>query len=334
MHRLAFCTVLLAWGTIVPRAMADDPRTTAASDESVWKQLPERVGEQAGRLPNWAKVFAGPLPRTTAAMLELDWLQRTKSTLDPKLRVKVRWAAARANRCAYSEQTALADLRRAGGSNDETKNLTDSLEKLSDRERLAIRFATNLTKRGSSITDKEFEQVRNEFGDPNTVAIVLGVAYANFQDRLILSYGIPLEAGGPLPPLEVQFKSPYAGNTGAPRVLPKNAPADGPPAHINDPDWLQIEPAALRAAMESQKASKPRVPVPTFEEIKAKSPPNTFPPGRTLKINWSLVCMGYQPELAAAWIKCLRTFEAESKQDRIFEECLFWVVTRSIDCFY
>ena len=322
---LALWAVAIAWGTIVPHARAD---------ESVWKQLPETVGEKASRLPNWAKVFAGPLPRTTAAMLELDWIQRTKSPLDPKLRAKVRWAAARANRCAYGKQTALDDFRKAGGTEDDVRILTDEPEKLPAVEQLAVRFATDLTKRGSSITDKEFERVRKAFGDADTVAIVLCVAYANFQDRLILSYGIPLEESGPLPPLAVRFKSPFAGNEGKPRSLPENPPKDGPPAKVVDSEWLQVESPAIRAAMESQKAREPRVPVPTFDEVKAKAPPNSFPPGRTLKINWSLVCMGYQPELAGAWIKCLRTFEAESKQDRVFEDCLFWVVTRSIDCFY
>jgi hypothetical protein len=44
--------------------------------------------------------------------------------------------------------------------------------------------------------------------------------------------------------------------------------------------------------------------------------------------------MGYQPELAAAWSSCTRNFGEEAKQDRVFEESLFWVVTRTIHCFY
>ncbi len=44
--------------------------------------------------------------------------------------------------------------------------------------------------------------------------------------------------------------------------------------------------------------------------------------------------MGHQPELALAWFTCLRTFQEESAQDRVFEESLFWVITRSINCFY
>ena len=44
--------------------------------------------------------------------------------------------------------------------------------------------------------------------------------------------------------------------------------------------------------------------------------------------------MGYQPELAAAWSACTRAFGQEAKQDRVFEESLFWIVTRTIHCFY
>ena len=43
---------------------------------------------------------------------------------------------------------------------------------------------------------------------------------------------------------------------------------------------------------------------------------------------------GRQPTMGPAWIKTTRTFGSESKQDRVFEESLFWVVTRSLRCFY
>lgn len=42
-------------------------------------------------------------------MLELDYLHREKSSLEPRLR-----ALARTNGCAYAEAEATADLRRAG----------------------------------------------------------------------------------------------------------------------------------------------------------------------------------------------------------------------------
>ena len=73
--------------------------------------------------------------------------------------------------------------------------------------------------------------------------------------------------------------------------------------------------------------------MPAFESIRKYLPAN-YPKDRELTIRWSLVCLGYQPELASAWSQCTRQFAEESKQDRVFEESLFWVVTRSLQCFY
>ena len=65
-----------------------------------------------------------------------------------------------------------------------------------------------------------------------------------------------------------------------------------------------------------------------------KLPADAPTPKAPVRIKWSLVCMGYQPELASAWSACTRAFGEEAKQDRVFEESLFWVVTRTIHCFY
>ena len=80
------------------------------TDEECWKRMPEAASGGGQPLPNWAKAVATRLPRTAAAMLELDLAQRTRSPLDPALRAKMRWVIAQANRCAYSEAYALADL--------------------------------------------------------------------------------------------------------------------------------------------------------------------------------------------------------------------------------
>jgi hypothetical protein len=71
------------------------------SDREGWQRLPiAKVPDQP--LPSWAKVLAGPMPRTTAAMLRLDFVHRAHSPLAPKLRAEMRWVAAHANHCAYS----------------------------------------------------------------------------------------------------------------------------------------------------------------------------------------------------------------------------------------
>ena len=53
-------------------------------------------------LPSWAKAVAVQLPRTAAAMLELDLGAPDEEPLDPVLR-QMRWVIAHANRCDYSE---------------------------------------------------------------------------------------------------------------------------------------------------------------------------------------------------------------------------------------
>jgi hypothetical protein len=60
-------------------------------------------------------------------MLELDFLHRAHSPLDAKLRARLRWVAAHANRCRYSETYAAADLRRAGEDEDSIRKLGGDL---------------------------------------------------------------------------------------------------------------------------------------------------------------------------------------------------------------
>jgi hypothetical protein len=56
--------------------------------------------------------------------------------------------------------------------------------------------------------------------------------------------------------------------------------------------------------------------------------------GRPTRVVWTLVCLGYVPELAVPWSIVTRTLWHESEPDRVFEESLFWVQTRAIRCNY
>jgi alkylhydroperoxidase family enzyme len=317
----------------VPAPARQQGRLPVLSDAEAWKRLPP-VEEGSGQpLPGWARATAHALPRTTAAMLELDYRQRVGSPLDPKLRAKMRWVAGAVNKSPYGIAYALADLMRAGATEEEIKTLTGT-GPWPEAEREALGFARKMTLAASTVTDEEVKRLRERYGDAQVVAMVQLLAYANFQDRLLLSLNLPVESGGPLPPLRVHF----AKGTPAPAVPPRTKPATavsedkrkGPA----DPDWTKLDFAYLQKQLEGQRSREPRIPVPSWEEVKKKMPPDApLPPG-PLRIRWSLVCYGYQPELAYAWTKCTRTFGEESGQDRVFEESLFWVVTRSLECFY
>jgi alkylhydroperoxidase family enzyme len=309
-------------------------RVPLPDSAQAWKLLP--AAEQGGGqpLPTWARVFAGSLPRTAAAMLELDRLHRTKSPLGPQIRGKMRWIAADVNRCEYTRATAAADMKRAGLNHTQIQALAGNHAEFPAPERAALEFARKMTISADTVTDGEVAYLKSHFGEHKLVAMVLLLAYANFQDRLILALDLPLEPGGSLPPLEVRFDK----KAKAPEVPARNKPA-GPapppvPTFVDDLEWRSFDFDDLQRNLTTQRSNPGRIRVPSWEEVKAVLPAGYPPPKHPIRIQWSLVCMGYQPELAAAWSACTRCFQEEAKQDRVFEESLFWVVTRTIHCFY
>lgn len=321
---------------IAPAPKKELGRVPVLSNPEAWAKLPQtgqktEASSASTPLPMWARALAGAMPRTTAAMLELDNLHRAKSPLNPKLRAKMRWVAADANRSPYGQTYALADLRRAGGTDAEIAVLKG--EQWPANEKDALTFARKLTKEAYKVLDEEVLALRQKYGDAKVVAMVQLLAYASFQDRLLLTLGLNVEEGGPLPPLAIEFQKPWSGGAEAPeRVVPKSANGSKP-SLAGDPEWSKVDYSSLQKLVADQRARQPRIPVPTFDSVKKYLPP-TFPKGHELKIRWSLVCLGYQPELASAWSLCTRSFGEESQQDRVFEESLFWVVTRSLQCFY
>ena len=299
-----------------------------------WHVLPKVKSRQPGDMPQWADMLKHALPKTTAAMLELGYVQRAKSPLPPMLRAKLRWVAAHANRCAYTEAYALFDLKGAGATDSEIRELVSSDKLWSQDDRSALVFADKLTREAYKVTDEEFAAIRKQYGDANVVAMVQLLAYANFQDRLIQALGVTLEREAPRQPLYLEFDRPFTGGASPqPRTHVGSVAEAVNAGRVADADWKKFDFVTLQKAMDAQKARQPRIPVPSFESVKKYLPP-TFPKGKELKIAWSLVCLGYQPELASAWTLCTRTFGEESQQDRVFEESLFWVVTRSLQCFY
>lgn len=289
------------------------------ADAEAWNCLPTRVRGASGPLPLWARILARPLPRTTAAMLELDFAHRAGSPLDPKLRAQIRWTAARAIRCDYGEAYALADLRTAGASEDEIRAMTSEQDKLPDQTRRLLAFVRRLSRAGHSVTDGEVADLLARYGAERTVAIVLGVAYANFLDRLTLALGLSEEPGGPIPPLDVRFERRAFGASSAPARSSPDTPVPPDVSGLRDPDWPPDDLVEIRSGLEAQKARRPRIPLP-----ETGGPAN----------RWGLVGRTYQPALATAWTTCTQAFAEEADQDPVFEQSVFWIVTRTKQCFY
>ncbi|MFN7625871.1 MAG: carboxymuconolactone decarboxylase family protein, partial [Pirellula sp.] len=285
-------------------------------------------------MPNWAKIMAKQLPRTTAAMLQLDYIHRTQSPLDPKLRAKMRLVIAMANRCDYSKNAAIADLVRVGGDEHEVEQVVRGPDSWAEVDRSALRFAQLHTLQAPSIEDSHFEELRARYGVKEVAAMVLLGAYGNFQDRVLLGLNVQQEGKEPLPPLQVTF-APEAFQTRP--VLPANQPVPdlitgGKDVVEDDGDWGAIRFEDLQVRVKGQMSRKQRLPTPTWEEVAKLLPPDFN--AKPTRIVWNLVCMGYVPELALPWSTTTRTMWVEAPQDRTLEESLFWVQTRAIECNY
>jgi alkylhydroperoxidase family enzyme len=340
-------------------------RFPIVDSEEAWKLIPAPIEACDKPLPLWARCLAKSLPETTAVMLEQDYAYRTSEAFDPKLRTKMRWTAARANRCDYSQAYAEADLRRLGASESEIQELKNRTAAIEPKEQAALDFARKMTLAAYSVSDQEVEELIDYYGEKTLVGMVLQMAFANFQDRLLLALNVPVEPDGPLPPIEVRFAFKKADDIkAAPRpdrdesqpttnhetgLTPDRFPktllrgssgtiqedvATDVAATVQDLDWKLQTFEDLQSQLEKQRERQPRVRVPESDEVKALLPPGFASPDQPIRIKWNLAVMGNQPDLGVQWVKGLRTFAREAKQDRVFEETIFWVITRSLQCFY
>jgi alkylhydroperoxidase family enzyme len=307
---------------LLPAAGPPAERFPSAPDAEVWKALPR----QDPPLPGWARSLVRPLPRTTAAMLDLDHTQRALNPLGPALAAKVRWAAFDALGNEYGKKVAEADLRRAGVREADIKALGGEPKDLPADERRLLAFARKLTKAGYSITDGEVAALVERLGVPRAVALVHTVAYANFQTRVFAGLGLKPGDGDEPPAVEITWDKDRLAKVPAPARRPwaEVLAAKVPDGAFIKPDWEPIPFEELERTLDRQSARTPRIPVPEVGSGTAG----------TGRIIWSRVSQGYQPALTGAWFTAMRAHTAEAGMDKVFENSVFWVVTRTNDCFY
>ena len=288
-----------------------------------------RVPAETPPLPLWARMTMESLPLTTLLQLRLDALHRTENPLGKELSARLRWTVADANRCHYAKQAAEADLKGAGLGAHALQQLAD-LDRLDEPERSALAFARRLTLSAASITDDEVAALVAAFGPDDVVAIVLTVAFANFQDRMYLALGLTGEADGAIPPLRVHVAPDAVVDVPA-RIAPDDDADRREIAAGAAGTWSPHSFDELQELLEKQKARTPRLPEPDATRLAHFPRPERAQISRTV---WGRMSRGYQPVLALAWAEAMRSFGREAKLDPVLANSVFWVVTRTSDCFY
>jgi alkylhydroperoxidase family enzyme len=295
-----------------------------ADNDAAWAKLPR----DNPPLPPWAKVLVGPLPKTVAKMLELDYFHREKNPLGRQLSACLRWTAADALGSDFGKATAEADLRRAGVPAAVMAKLGQN-DALAPDVRVATAFTRKLTLEGHAITDAEFAELLKIYGPEKVTAIVHTVAYANFHNRVVLGLGA---VGGPVPPVDAKFNPERLAKVATPARPPwddlKSVKSGGLSVAV---DWSKARASDLILALEKQKGRNLRIPLPDPSLLRDLP---TKEREEAERVVWSNISSGYQPEMPRVWFATMRTFYEEAKFDRVFSNSVFWVVTRTNDCFY
>jgi hypothetical protein len=257
-----------------------------------------------------------------------------------------RYAVASYHKSAYGRAIAIADLKRVNA-----HALIDLMEAnpkdLPPLEYEVFAFAKQMAELGQSLTDEQYRSIQLKLGDEAMVGLVLRIAHGCFQDRLLWALGIAGVADASSDPIYIHFVDSTANGANTPEAtredgaellasIARDKQIDAPTQDVESTtDSItdnRLSFTKLQQLLENQRERDPRISVPDWDAIAPKLPPGLY--RRPLRIRWSRVVVGYQPKLGPAWIKCLRVFEQEAHQDRVFEESVFWVVTRGLKCFY
>jgi alkylhydroperoxidase family enzyme len=303
------------------------------SNDEAWRKLPGAPTEVQA-LPGWARMLAGPMPKTTAAMLELDAHHRTGDRLPADLRGKLRWVAADANKCEYAKAAAAADLRRAGQTDADLAGLAAG-RSTGEAERAALEFARKMMVDANTVTDDDVKKLIGQFGEQKFVGIVTLIAHAAFQDRILLALDLP--AGENIPaPVTAKFtrtRTPAGPPPQPPPGFKPVLPEEGKSVVAADPEWKNKTYSDLQQGLGGQKERVSRIRIPDWSEVGPRLPAESW--GHRLpRVYWNRVAYAHQPEASDLWFDCVDQFRQECKMDRVLQQYVFWVVTRSIDCFY
>jgi hypothetical protein len=303
------------------------PRFPVVENNDAWSRLPR----ETPALPNWARMLVVSQPKTTAGVLALDYLHRMKNPLGNELAAKVRWAVARELQCDYAARYAESDLKRMGTSEAELIDLKNGDVNATDR--IVLKFARKLTSAGYSITDSEMKAVIARLGPDRAVALVHTVAFANFHDRILLGLGVTVEDDGPCAAVDFKYNPSQSAVIPAPVRPNWDTVKDVVPqkSYRAPVEWKEVGVDELEKALKSQQARSSRISIPDPSRFK-NLPPDVK--SQTENIVWMQVSAGYQPEMTVAWFAAFRAFQQEGRSNPVYSSSMFWIVTRTNDCFY
>ena len=157
------------------------------------KAIFEAMERQFGMIPNLFATIAR-YPKALKPLLDLYQAISKDSAIEPCLQELANLEVSRINRCNYclTHHTQMAKMD--GLADEQIDSLKGGLDKnFSDRERVVIAYARQVTKDAEYISDELFKRLKSYFSDSEIVNLTLIIGLMNVFNRFNGALGVELE---------------------------------------------------------------------------------------------------------------------------------------------
>lgn len=181
----------------------------AAENAAVFSSLGSEALDSpaSGRVPNYLRVLGGTSPGAVLPFAHLFKTVLYGGTIAPETKAAMGLRIAKATRCDYLAAHLTRILRTTGKGRSLLAVATGS-DPADEKERVALRYAADLTRAVHGVSDADFARARAVYNDSQLVELTATTCFFNYFARLCQGAGLPLE--------------PWAGE--APNALPQVAP--------------------------------------------------------------------------------------------------------------
>lgn len=165
--------------------------------------------ESGGQVPNYLRVFS-TLPNAAQPLAHLFKTVLYSGAVEPETKMAMGLRVAQIYRSPYPA----AHLRRFLRGSEKGRALVRSIhngaaDSLKPSQRLALRYAENLTRDVHGVSDEDFREVRGAFNDAQIVELTLTVCFFNHFTRFAEALNLPVEPWT----LDSEFTPPAASYT-------------------------------------------------------------------------------------------------------------------------
>lgn len=173
-------------------------RVALISDEQM-AAVEARLKAQQAAPNGWNIGFANSMramllsPAVATAWMNYGGVTREYATVDRTLKLHISFAVSMANGCRYCTLHQVLGLRREGVSISKLVGMEKDDSALSPRELTAVEFARKLTAKPRSITDGDYEKLKQEFGAQGALEVVQQTCNFAYMNRFTDGLRLPSE---------------------------------------------------------------------------------------------------------------------------------------------